>query len=335
MMSFSRLLRFAIVFLLLAGILLWTAFRKGWIPTQPILIAVVASSILLLVLVDLLIRLRRLYQEKPRPLSAGAELLIDLGLLLILTGGMLNWLFSLQGFVILSEFDAVPLSMTSHLQEFDAGPLSDVDEMQLTLQLEKFDLLPVAEGGFHPWSRLRFLKEGYDPITLEVQPGKIASVGTLRFRQGAFGFSPRIVILREQSQIFDENIPFITRREEPGTVRFEEEFTIRKEGLHVRGEVVLQTLDEWMRGHPVLGLEVKKGDEILGTGTLLPGHFADLKDGYRVGFAGLKKWTEIDISRKNYPLPMFVGSGMVLLGIITWPVLRKMTKRPQEETSGE
>ena len=60
--------------------------------------------------------------------------------------------------------------------------------------------------------------------------------------------------------------------------------------------------------------------EPLGQGTLLPGHFADLDEGFRVGFVDLKRWSEIDVSRRNYGEPV-LGAGLVaVLGVLIWPL---------------
>ena len=104
-------------------------------------------------------------------------------------------------------------------------------------------------------------------------------------------------------------------------ISFEQSFTVAEHGLEVRGTVLLESLDEAMRGHPTLALELKHEGEVVGAGTLLPGHFADLEGGYRLGFAGMKMWQEIDISRRNYPEPMLIGAviaalGALLLGVI-------------------
>ena len=313
---------FLILLSLLLGyaIIYFAAFKTGLIPVRPEVFAALIAVLVICLLVEFVYSLQTLMRKRIKPFSGIARLLLVSGLLLTFSAGMMNWLLSLQGAVILSELEAIPLSRTAHLQEFEAGPLSNVDEMQMTLQLEKLILRPGGGGTFTPFSRLRFLRADKPPVILEVAPGKSAGVGTLYFHQGAFGFAPRIVVLKEGKAVFDQVVPFLTERSSEAGVTFEGDFTIEKEGLKVKGAVSLDSLDEQMRGHAKLPLLVTRGETVLGNGDLVPGYFADLKEGYRIGFAGLKKWSEIDISRKNYPLPIFAGAGMMLIGAILLPV---------------
>jgi len=79
-------------------------------------------------------------------------------------------------------------------------------------------------------------------------------------------------------------------------------------------------MDDGMRGHATLALTVSREGATLGQGNLLPGHFADIEEGYRVGFAGLERWSEIDISRRNYGWVVKVGSVLALAGAILWVI---------------
>jgi len=88
----------------------------------------------------------------------------------------------------------------------------------------------------------------------------------------------------------------------------------------VQGEISLDDLDERMKGHPRLAVRVAKGGRAIGSGELLPGHFADLEDGYRVGFAGLKRWSEIDVSRRSYRGTAVAGLAVAALGAVLWPL---------------
>lgn len=232
------------------------------------------------------------------------------GLVLVFGGGLANWLFSLQGYVILTERDAVPLAATSHLQAFDAGPLSNPNELAAMLQLEACELRPASDG-FYPESRLRLLAVKQRDAFL-VTPSKGASRGTLRFHQGAFGFAPRIVITRNDRTIFDRIVPFTTGEPSRGVLTFDGAF--RTQGILVRAAIDASTLDERMKGHVKLGVDVSRDGRLLGRGELFPGHFADLADGYRIGFVGLKKWSEVDVSRRNYAEPMFAGALLALAG---------------------
>lgn len=297
----------------------WSAFKLGWQPLRPNLFAGIVALLMTVLALELAVLLASLARLRVRPLRGLAGLAVVGGLLAACAGGMVNWLLSLQGAVILTEGEAVPLSRTGHLQEFEAGWLSDPDEMRLVLRLDDLKLLPEA-GGFYPESRIA-IGHGDDAWVREsVTRRRPAHSGPLWFHQGAFGFAPRIVLLRGGETLFDRVVPFLTHRQGRAAVTFDGEFEIEKESIVVTGSVELEGLDERMKGHPSLSLAVRKGDQALGRGQLLPGQFADLEGGYRVGFAGLKKWSEIDLSRRTYPLPIFIGGGVFLLGLLIWPV---------------
>lgn len=286
--------------------------RRGAVSFPPAVLVTLCVALLLLFAFELVVAVvgRNV---------AGA--LLAAGVLLLFGGGMANWLFRLQGFVILTEIDAVPLAALSHLQGFDAGPFSNAHELAAMLQLEKCELQPAGDG-FVPVSHLRLLKKKADAQELIVRPGAGRSFGTLRFHQGTFGFAPRLVITRDDATVFDRVVPFTTRSPEPGVLSFNGVFDVVSEKLRVDGAVSLDTLDERMRGHVKLGLVVSREGRELGRGELLPGHFADLADGYRIGFAGVKKWSEIDISRRNYPQPMIAGVVLIVAGVLA-PLLRR------------
>ncbi len=319
-LRYRQLSTIVVAGLLVAAVVAWSSWRVGWLPLPPKLFALLVLALMAAcstALVLQILDLRRGRQTAARAMAAGC---LMLGLLTATTGGFANWLFSLQGVVMLTELEGVPLSRTGHLQEFDAGPLSHVDEMRMTLQLEELNLARAPENSFLPVSRLRLAREALPLEIVEVAPGKSARVGSLVFHQGAFGFAPRIVIVKKGETVFDKFVPFTTGRSGSRGVAFQGEFTIEKEHLAVSGAVSLESLDERMKGHETLGLRVTRGGRLLGAGELLPGHFADLEDGYRIGFAGLKKWSEIDISRRNYPAPIFAGLGLLLLGTVLWPL---------------
>jgi hypothetical protein len=153
-----------------------------------------------------------------------------------------------------------------------------------------------------------------------VSPGKPVRVETLHFQQGAFGYSPRIVILKDEETLFDKSVPFLTEREGQAGISFSNDFSLEEEGLQLSGRVNLESLDGQMRGHPRLDLEISKNGAVIGRGDLLPGHFAEMKEGYRVGFAGLEKWSEIDITRRNYPEPVMAGLALLVIGLLVWPI---------------
>jgi hypothetical protein len=286
-----------------------------------VLAALVAAVLLLLIglAVDTGIGLQRGRLSRGGALTT---LLLVVGCLVLLGAGATNWLFSLQGFVILREGEQVPLYHGSHLEHFQQGPLSRIEEMDLMLGLEKLEVVAADDDFFFPRSHLVARRAEGEPIMMKVDPGTAASVGSLRFYQGAFGFAPRIVILRDGETLLDEVVPFRSRRDGPAGIRFEERFTVSREALVVDGRIDLASLDEGMRGHATLELVVLREGRPLGRGQLLPGHFAEIDQGYRIGFAGLERWSEIDVSRRNYRQVGRVGAVLALLGAILWPVAR-------------
>jgi len=171
-----------------------------------------------------------LRKERHHRGRAAAELILLSGLLTILLGGMANWLLGFQGFVILSEGDTVPLHGVSHLRGFEAGPFARLEEMGMALALDEVDLVP-AGSGFYPLSRLRFWGSGEEPVRLEVAAGRADSCGSIRFFQGAFGFSPRIVIINGDETIFDRVVPFTTELQGRSEVSFQGLFNLEDEGL--------------------------------------------------------------------------------------------------------
>jgi hypothetical protein len=250
------------------------------------------------------------------PITTVARLLVLSSLIIIFGSGVANWLWSLQGYVVLKETEAMPLHGGSHLVAFESGPLSDLASLDLTVQLEQLTLVPTPEGGLFAQSRLRIQGSDGKVTVTDVSPRQIAPYGSLRFYQGAFGFAPRIVILDEDETVFDEVVPFMTRIHDRGTyLSFEEAFTIEDEGLDVRGGIDLSSLDEAFRGHAKLVVSVLRGGQPLGEGRLSIGHFAEIGGGYRIGFTGLERWSEIDFSRRNYRRQMVWAFGLFLLGL--------------------
>jgi hypothetical protein len=249
------------------------------------------------------------------------ELLAISGLLLALAGGSANWLLSLQGYVILVEGESVALHGGGQLQDFTTGPLARLEEMGVTMTLGELELVPTGEGRFYPASRIRVETAGETPVELEVTPQTEAAYGPLRFHQGAFGFAPRIVILEGEDpgrEVFNRVVPFLTRREGESGIGFDGSFELETEGLRVEGMVDLVSLDEGMRGHATLRLAVDKTGRPLGEGGLLPGQFATVDEGYRVGFVDLQRWSEIVVSRRNFGLLVFIGGGLALVGGLFW-----------------
>lgn len=291
------------------------AVRRGLLPAEPHLLAAFVTAALVLLFVEGLLTARAL--GRTSKLATGGKLAMIGGLLAIGSAGFANWLFSLQGFLVLTEGDVVPLSGGRHLQVLDAGPLANVGEMNASVELGRVNLRPGPGGAYFPETRLVIARPGEKGRVLELRPDHAAASGSLRFHQGAFGFSPRLVVLRGEQTLLDETVPFTTRKE-GSELAFEGEARIESEDLTLNGVVSLESLDERMRGHPTLVVEVSKGVQVIGRGELKVGHFAEIQGGYRVGFAGLKKWVEVDLSRRTYRLPMLAGAAIALLGAATW-----------------
>lgn len=324
----------------------WVALRTGSLRHPAGLLAVLVA-LTALVFVLRLGQLAGALVRRSRPIGASlAETLLLAGVLAALSAGSLNWLFGLQGFVVLHSGEAAPIHGGSHLQDFQRGPLASFEEMDLVLGLREVELIPIGGGSFYPESHL-FLQgrslQGRDPGAdggesgiargesghreLTVSPWASAAAGPLRFHQGAFGFAPRIVLLHDDETVFDRTVPFTTeRRGTPGAgpsgVSFQGHFTVAEKELDVRGEVDLASLDEGLRGHATLRLEVRRENRLLGRGELRPGRFAELAEDWRVGFAGLSRWSEIDISRRTYGGGVLAGGGLALAGLLLWPLAR-------------
>ena len=242
-----------------------------------------------------------------------AGMVLAAGVALALGGGLANWTMGLQGYVILTEAETARLHDGSELQGFEAGPFGDVDELDVVVGLDELELTPAGADGFSPVSHLQVWRGHHQPVSLTLSPTAHGAAGSLRFYQGAFGFAPRIVILREgetKETLFDKVVPFLTERHGPRGIVFNGSFTVEQSDLRVEGMIRLDSLDEGMRGHATLELSVHAAGKTVGSGSLLPGHFADMDDGIRVGFAGLHKWSEIVLSRRSYG--PFVLAGAIL-----------------------
>jgi hypothetical protein len=306
--------------LLLAAVADWLALRTRLLSHPPWVLAVLAALLLLALLGSFGTAAWTLRAGWPaHALAGGARLVFLGGLLLALGAGFVNWALGLQGFVVLHEGETIPLHRGSHLQHFDAGPLASLQEMDLVVTLVELELVPEGGDSFHPRSLLQVARAGEEPDRVEVSPRTAARSGPLRFYQGAFGFAPRIVITRGEETVFDRVVPFTTERHGESGVSFHGHLTVEKEGLELRGAV---RLAEGLRGHATLDAALTHDGTPLGRGTLEPGHFAELADGYRLGFVGLRKWSEIDVSRRHFGDLVRLGAGLALLGGVSWPLAR-------------
>jgi hypothetical protein len=255
-------------------------------------------------------------RRKTPPMTAVPQLMMLAGLVVAFGSGMANWVWSLQGYVVLKELEAMPLQAGTHLMAFEAGPLSNLESLDLTLQLEELTLVPTPEGGIYAESRLRIRGPDGKVTVTDVSSRQIASYASLRFYQGAWGFAPRIVILHGEDTVFDEVVPFLTQVHDRGAyLSFEEAFTIEDADLAVWGGIDLSSLDEGLRGHAMLVVSVRQAGRQLGEGRLSVGPFAEIGGGYRIGFAGLERWSEIDFSRRNYRRQMVWGFALSLIGL--------------------
>ena len=304
--------------LLLLAVADFIAFRRGWVSRDPRLFAglVMAVCVVMgLLLADTVVSLIR---RRLSRLRATGQILLLGGLLAAGLTGTLNWAFSLQGVMVLIEGERLPLFDGRHLQEFDAGLLADPLEMGVTLELVEVELKALDGGQYTPHLRLLVSREDEEVDAMELLSHGSAASGVLRFHGGAFGFAPHIILQKNGETFFDQVVPFLSRREGAAGLGFDGLFTVASEALEVRGAVLLESLDAGLRGHPTLGLTVRRDGQVLGAGKLRPGEFAELEGGYRVGFSGLKKWAEIDISRRNYPGPILWGGAVALAGAVVW-----------------
>jgi len=318
----------------------WLALKTGLLGHEPWVVAVLVGVAALSLLVRSVWLVRRLVAGRGSLRLAGAsEVVLIVGVLMALGAGTANWLLSLQGFVVLHEGESVPLGGGRHLQELVGGPLARIEEMEVVIGLQEVELLPVgpvANRSFVPRSKLVVEQGGEEGRSIEVEPRHLAAVGPLRFHQGAFGFAPRIIIEREGRTLFDEVVPFTTERRGPTGVLFEGAFTLERESLAMDGWIDLASLDEGMRGHATLDLSVRRDGELLGRGRLLPGHFAEVGDGYGIGFAGLRRWSEIDISRRDYSGGVLAGGAIAALGVIGLmaSAVRRVRRRAERPAGG-
>lgn len=270
-----------------------------------------------------------LFLRRQGSLRLLARVAVAAGIALALAGGLANWALGLQGYVILTESEKARLRGGTELQGFEPGPLGDVAELDVVLGLDELELVPVGVDGYFPMSRLRVWRGHDEPASLQVSPQASVGAGSLRFHQGAFGFAPRIVILEDGDStetLFDKVVPFLTERRGPRGILFNGSFTIAKADLRVEGVIRLDSLDEGLRGHATLDLAVTQGGQPLGRGSLLPGNFAELDRGYRVGFAGLKRWSEIVVSRRSYGTVVLLGTVLALGGALLF-LLPDRTRR--------
>jgi hypothetical protein len=314
-----RAARLALVVSSLAFAGALAATKAGALAARPALLAGLGAAVGAAAAVGLVVAAARLRRREGRIAAAGEALLLA-GALAVASAGLANWLLGFQGFAVLTEGQALPLAGGRHLQGFTAGPAARLSDLGGALRLAGVELLPAPGGGFLARSTLQVLGVGGPEQEVAVRSGRGASVGPLLLHQGAFGFAPRIVIERDGEVVFDRTVSFTSRREGATGVAFEQQFVVEAHRLAVDAVIHLEDLDERMKGHPVLALEVRREGRLLGTGSLSPGHAAALEGGWSVGFAGLWMWSEIDVARRSYRTPALAGTAIAALGALLWPL---------------
>lgn len=292
------------------------AQRQGWLPPHAALLGLLFVVLLAVVATESVWLGVELVRRRAEPRRAVPGLIWRLGAVVALVAGTSHWLLSIQSFLVLSEGDVVPVGARSHLQEVHAGPLARWVDLAVALQLDRVELVPRGPSQYEPRSHVTIVREGAPVARAAVEVGEPAFAGPLRLQQGAFGFSPRIVIERAGRLTFDEHVPFTTSLAGAGGLSFGGDFTSAQDDLRVTGTVDIAELSEKMKGHVKLALQVTRGGAPLGQGQLGLGQFAELGDGYRIGFAGLKRWAELDLSRTHSRLPMAVGAALFALGLV-------------------
>jgi len=258
---------------------------------------------------------------RPRRLSALAEALAAAGLVAVAVAGCAGWAFRIRGVVVVPEREPIRLSRPEDVNAVDAGPLANLRDLDVTVGLARLKLVGAGPGHFRAVSFLKVLSGEGEEVGLRVAAGEPARFRTLVFKQGAFGFLPHIVIEKSGHVLLDTSVPFRTLRDaEPG-LAFLGDFTVREEDLAVHGAVTLADLNDEMNGHPTLELVIERSGKPLGSGNLKPGEFVDLPEGFRVGFTGLRRWSEIDFATRTWAYrAMYAGFGVFLVGVLLWPV---------------
>lgn len=302
--------------LVVAGVDL-ALLRAGRAPHPLGVLGGVAATAVVLAVVRAALTVAAAARRRIGPLRAAADLLVMAGVALAIGGGVWNWARGFQGFVVLTEGDAVPLGR--HLRDFRAGPLADTRLLDGALKLVDVKFTKVEGALFSPESHLVLEREGEPEKRIVVSQGSAGAVGAVRFHQGAFGFSPRIVVEESGRTLLDEAVPFETRGDAEGAVVFEGQVAVPGRSISVEGRVSLAELDpEDLKGHPILHVNVVEDGKRKGPGELLLGHFVEVRPGLRVGLAGMSRWSEIDVAHRSYRSAMLAGAGLLAAGLAAW-----------------
>jgi hypothetical protein len=283
--------------------------------------AAIAAAAACAAAVGLVLAVRTMRARDGHAWQAAGEALAMLGLLVLVGAGLSNWLLEYRGLLLLQEGDAVVLGPESHLRDLTVGPLGRLTQPSGLLQLDRVRLLP-AEAGFVAESSLRYTDDDGKARDVMIRTGGPARVGPVTLHQGAFGFVARIVVQHQGTTLFDRWVPIESKVDERRAIAFDAKLDVGQAGVTLAVAVGLDHLDEAMKGHPVLGVELRKGDEVLGAGELLPGHGATMTDGWHVGFGGLKRWSELDLSRESFPRTALGGIALTLAGTMVFAAAR-------------
>ncbi len=293
-------------------------FRAGRVALSPSALAALGGAVAAAAIAAFVATLATLASSKGRWRSRVAEAALYAGLALASGTGLANWALGYQGFVLLTEGEDVALASGQGLRGLSAGPLARLAELRGTLRLANVSLRPAGDG-FVPESSVALWTAG-GRVEARVTPDHGAAVGPLVLFQGAFGFAPRLVVKHDGATVLDTTVHFESRRVGPTGVAFETELPLEDHGVAVEAAIDVSGLDEAMRGHPKLTVRVRRGEEVLGEGALLPGHGATMREGWQVGFAGLKMWSEIDVSRRSHRRTTLAGAVLALAAAVAWAI---------------
>jgi len=311
-----RILQTALAGLLVVAGVDLAGFKLGAWRQTPVLLAVLMGAAGLLGVAEAALTARDLARGPSRLARAG-KLAALLGLLAMAGGGLVSWLSAIRGFVVLLEGEKISLAGGRNLRGLEAGVLAPTRDLDATLGLLSLELQRTP-AGFYPEAAVGVMRPGREAERLAVLQGMPGKLGALNVFVGAFGFAPRLVVLKGDETLLDETVLFTTRREGARGVSFEGGRDLGATGVRVTGAVMLESETSVVRGHPSLSLSLRRGEEELGGGEVQLGHFATAKDGYRVGIAGMKKWAELDLSGRSHPLAARAGLVLCFAGLALW-----------------
>ena len=98
--------------------------------------------------------------------------------------------------------------------------------LNLTIAVAHVTLEPVGPGGFRAVTRLKVLDRAGSEEGISVSRSTAAAYRSLVFHQGAFGFAPKLYIVKDGRTLLDTFVPFRTVREGPDGASFLGDFEI-------------------------------------------------------------------------------------------------------------